>query len=93
MFRILDEDQRAWEVHRAKESRSDPKKIELIFAQLAFGDETGFNGTDAKAYPYKREQSTGESKIGFVASIRPDFFNKKTGSVSAGYFLPLDRFS
>ena len=58
VFRILDEDQRAWEGHRAKENRSDPKKIELIFAQLAFGDGTGFDGTDAKPFPFKREQST-----------------------------------
>jgi len=57
-FTIAENYQRAWESHRAKEGRSNPKRVELKFVQLNFGDGTGFNGTDAMPYPYKREQSS-----------------------------------
>jgi hypothetical protein len=84
VFKIPDQDQRAWDAHKVREHRPDPKRIEIVFAQLSFGDGTGFDGTDAKEYPFKREQSAGpcregplplrtngrmsESQIGFIAS-------------------------
>jgi hypothetical protein len=57
-FTIPENNQRGWEWHKSRENRSDPKKIQMIFVQLSFGDGSGFNGTDAKPYPYKREQSS-----------------------------------
>lgn len=56
-FKIPEEDQSGWQAHKVRENRTDPKKIQIVFVQLAFGDGSGFNGTDAMPYPYKREQS------------------------------------
>ena len=56
-FKIPEQDQRGWQTHKLRENRKDPKKLNLVFVQLAFGDGSGFNGTDAKPYPYNREQS------------------------------------
>jgi hypothetical protein len=55
-FNILDNYRRGWEAHNARENRQDPTRIQITFVQLSFGDGTGFNGSDAKPYPYKRDQ-------------------------------------
>jgi hypothetical protein len=57
-FTIPENFQKGWEAHKNRESRLDPKKIQIKFVQLSFGDGTGFNGTHAKPYPYKRDQSS-----------------------------------
>ena len=49
--------QKGWERHKTDENRPNPKKIEISFTQLSFGDGSGFNGTDAKPYPYERSES------------------------------------
>ena len=56
-FKIAEKYQRAWEAHKARENRPNPTKVHLVFVQLSFGDGTGFNGTDAKPFPYRRAQS------------------------------------
>lgn len=63
-FKVPDHFQRLWEDYKEREQRPDPKRIEILFADLSFGDGTGFNGTDGMAYPYKREQSTGPCREG-----------------------------
>src|SRR5882724_2434673 len=96
-FKIPDDFQRGWEVHKLREHRPDPKKIEILFAELSFADGTGFDGTDGKPFPFKREQSTGPCREGplppranggmseaprsFAVSFGKDLFGKKTGSV------------
>lgn len=52
---------RGWEQGKARTHISDPRRVRLVFIQLAFGDGTGFNGTGAEAYPYKRQQSSNPS--------------------------------
>ena len=53
-FHISDEHRKGWERHKLTENRPDPSGFELSFTQLSFGDGTGFNGSDAKPYPYAR---------------------------------------
>ena len=100
VFKLPDHIQRAWDAPRIRQKVGNPKRIEILFAQLSFADGTGFNGTDGKPFPFKREQSAGpcrdpisplpsgamESRMSFVASLRQNLFGKKTGSASAGYF-------
>lgn len=57
IFKISDLDQEAYKWHRAHENRRDPKKVEVLFVQLNFGDGTGFNGISAAPYPYQRTSS------------------------------------
>jgi hypothetical protein len=57
-FTIPESFQKGWEFHKQREGRPDPTKLHIKFVQLSFGDGSGFNGTDAKPYPYKREQSS-----------------------------------
>jgi hypothetical protein len=57
-YSIPEKDQRGWYARKARGYMSDPKKVLLKFVQLNFGDGTGFNHTDAKPYPYKKEQSS-----------------------------------
>ena len=108
-FKIPDDFQRGWEVHKLREHRPDPKKIEILFAELSFADGTGFDGTDGKPFPFKREQSTGPCREGPLPpranggmSEAPGdllFPSERTCSVRkpAAFlpviFLPWDRFS
>jgi hypothetical protein len=41
--------------HIARENIPNPTKVHLTFVQLSFADGTGFNGTDAKPFPYRRD--------------------------------------
>ena len=59
-FTIPEGEQRGWRWFKAR-GNADPRKVEIKFVQLSFGDGTGFNGTDALPYPYKREQSSNAS--------------------------------
>ncbi len=64
-FKIGEKYQRGWEAHKARENKPNPKKVHLTFVQLSFGDGTGYNGTDAKPFPYRRAQSsTGSCREG-----------------------------
>jgi hypothetical protein len=58
VFKIPERDQRGWEWHKTREKRQGPRKVDIKFVQLSFGDGTGFNGTDAKPYPYRRDRSS-----------------------------------
>jgi hypothetical protein len=55
VFKIEEEFQNGWEAYKTREHKPDPKKIEISFTQLSFGDGSGFNGSDAKPYPYIRD--------------------------------------
>jgi hypothetical protein len=57
ILKIEGEYQQSWAAYKAKEHRADPKRIEITFTQLSFGDGSGFNGSDAKPYPYVLENS------------------------------------
>ena len=41
----------AWDVARKKENRPFPKRLQVTFQILSFGDATGYFGTDATAIP------------------------------------------
>jgi hypothetical protein len=58
IFKIEDRFQRGWAAYKAREHKGDPKRIEITFTQLSFGDGSGFNGSDAKPYPYVRDQAS-----------------------------------
>ena len=57
-LKIPEMDQKGWLAHKIHEKRPDPKKVEISFTQLSFGDGSGFNGSDGLPYPYKRAQSS-----------------------------------
>jgi hypothetical protein len=54
IFKILDQDQRAWSVRKAAGLAPNPRKLRLIFSDLSFGDGTGFSGTTGLPYPNKQ---------------------------------------
>ena len=56
IFTIPESDQKAWKERKTRDNWRDPKKIEILFVQLNFGDGTGFNGLSAESYPYKRDK-------------------------------------
>lgn len=58
LFTIPEKARKGWEWHKKNENTPDPKKVVVKFVQLSFGDGTGFSGTDAKAYPYKRGKTS-----------------------------------
>ena len=58
VFKIEEKDQQSWAAYKAKEHKGDPQRIEITFTQLSFGEGSGFNGSDAKPYPYVREKSS-----------------------------------
>ena len=58
VFEIPDQFRRGWMAHKQRDNRPDAKRLEISFTQLSFGDGTGFNGSDAKPFPYRREQSS-----------------------------------
>lgn len=49
VFKIPEKYQKGWDWHKTRENRQAPRKVEITFVQLSFGDGTGFNGTDASA--------------------------------------------
>ena len=58
VFTIPEKARIGWEEHKLAYKIPDPKKVVLKFVQLSFGDGTGFDGTDAKPYPYKKEKAS-----------------------------------
>src|SRR6266404_1014439 len=57
ILKIPEDHQRGWDLNKAYYHRVDPKRVQIEFVQISFGDGTGFDST-AKPYPYKREQSS-----------------------------------
>lgn len=51
IFKIPESQVEGWLKSKAKGRKSDPQKLELIFAGLNFGDGTGFSGTDGVPIP------------------------------------------
>lgn len=58
IFDIPERLRKGWAMHKQRDNRPDPRNLEISFTQLSFGDGTGFNGSDAKPFPYKRERSS-----------------------------------
>ena len=58
VFTIPEKARIGWEEHKSIDKRLDPKRVVLKFVQLSFGDGTGFDGTDAKPYPYKKDKAS-----------------------------------
>jgi hypothetical protein len=53
-FKIAEPQQRGWYELQAAGAVTNPRKLQLIFAGLSFGDGTGFGGTGGLPYPNKR---------------------------------------
>ncbi len=56
-FTIAENYQKGWEAHKIRDNMATPKKVEFSFVQISFGDGSGFNGSHAQPYPFKRAQS------------------------------------
>lgn len=54
-FKILETDQNGWDARKARGDAVNPRKIQLIFSNLSFGDATGFGGTTALPYPRQNQ--------------------------------------
>jgi hypothetical protein len=50
-FKIPEKYQKGWYGHKTKGYMNDPRRIQLVFVHLSFGDGTGFRGTTAVPYP------------------------------------------
>jgi len=55
-FKISERHLKGWEIN--KENRPEPKRVDLIFVQLNFGDGTGFQGTAGTPMPRRTSQSS-----------------------------------
>lgn len=53
-FKIPETDQRGWYDRQARGPVTNPRKLQLIFSGLSFGDGTGFGGTTGLPYPNKQ---------------------------------------
>src|ERR1044072_3162844 len=58
VFKIEEKYQQSWAAYKAKQHKADTKRIEITFTQVSYGDGSGFNGSDAKPYPYVRETAS-----------------------------------
>ncbi|HVQ39794.1 MAG TPA: hypothetical protein VMS31_19800 [Pyrinomonadaceae bacterium] len=56
-FHIPEQDQQAWREHKARRNWPDPKRVEINFVHLSFGDGSGFTSRDGTPFPYNRKQS------------------------------------
>ncbi len=52
IFAVPEKYQKGWKAHKARESKPNPTKVELLFGHLSFGNGTGFHRTDALEYPH-----------------------------------------
>lgn len=50
-FKIPETDQKGWNARKARGDAVNPRKIQLTFSHLSFGDGSGFKGTTAMPYP------------------------------------------
>jgi hypothetical protein len=96
VFKIPEMDQKGWYRHKSRGYMEDPKKIQLIFTHLSFGDGTGFDTTGALPYPYEKKQSFASSDRGcpqprVVALTAPSIsltsFGNKNKSISNYWLL------
>jgi len=51
VFKIPEKDQRGWDWHKTRENRPNPRRAELTFVQLSFGDGTGFRSSYDGPWP------------------------------------------
>ncbi len=56
-FKISETNQKGWYAHKAVGYMKDPKRIQLVFVHLSFGDGTGFRGTTGVPYPHSKQTS------------------------------------
>jgi hypothetical protein len=54
IFKIPETDQRGWYARQAAGPVTNPRKLQLIFTSLSFGDGTGFHGTGGLPYPNRQ---------------------------------------
>ncbi len=57
-FTILETWQRGWRQYKLRSNVPEPRKTKIELVYMSFGDGTGFTGTGAEPYPFKREQSS-----------------------------------
>ncbi|MBC8030846.1 MAG: hypothetical protein H7Z16_12100 [Pyrinomonadaceae bacterium] len=58
IFKVHPGQLEAWDVVWRKENRPYPKKIQIVFQYLSFGDGTGYAGTDGLALPRQTNQQS-----------------------------------
>jgi len=64
IFRIPEQDQQAWRAHKVRRNWPDPRRVEIIFVQLSFGDGTGFSSTGATPFPYNGQSANAPCREG-----------------------------
>lgn len=69
VFKIEEKYQQSWAAYKAKNHKADPKRIEITFTQLSFGDGSGFNGSHAKPYPYVTHTSERRPRRGLAETF------------------------
>ncbi|MGA9997720.1 MAG: putative metal-binding motif-containing protein [Pyrinomonadaceae bacterium] len=105
IFKIPEQKAQGWKVLKSKESRAEPKKFELIFVQLNFGDGTGFHRTDGVAVPHFKKQSCNDPSggverrgnsnylIGLILNRSPDSLPQNSSPFLPAKFLPVKFFA
>jgi hypothetical protein len=103
VFRIHPGQIQAWEIRNRQENRPHPKKIQVKFEALSFGDGTGYVGNEGEAIPHARHEQSGRKCINNAGdayiisaaldSAPPGYQLKFTTQQLPANFLPVKFFS
>ena len=88
VLKVHKDDAEGWKRGRVKGELTNPKRIELLFVQINFGDGTGFVGTDGRPLPERKERGAnatcpGGDNAGEASSVAYPPRDKKTCPWSA----------
>jgi len=68
VLRVNENSARGWKRFRAEKNIAAPKKLEIHFQLINFGDGTGFGGTDGIPMPFSKDGSDASCREGPAAS-------------------------
>lgn len=90
VFKIVEQEAEVWEKYASKRNLLplEPRKVQIIFQSLNFGDGTGFHGTTAEPVPNKPTSKTSD-RGRCEGQIRTDVATFEL-TPFAGLFLPRD---
>jgi len=74
-FKLPESSVKGWKGFKAK-NNIKPKRLHLIFAQINYGDGTGFNGTDGMPVPAPRRACNEDLKRTYYGKILSDQLNQ-----------------
>lgn len=93
VFKLPEDRVRGWRKYKAAHNIPDPERFELIFAQINFGDGTGFQRTDGAPVPtpdYMRNPNHGLGGPPQSNNHPPNMFLQNPSNLLPASFLPVN---